>query len=126
MTTIVALFGIFIIGMCVWGIAMPKVMIKWVLRVWNKPWGIYMAIAVRIGLGVVFILVAGETRFPTAFIVLGYLMIIAAVMIAIIGRERLDRFIQWWVNSSMVMARAWLVLGVLFGVFLLHAVYWQI
>lgn len=122
MTTIIAAFGILIIGMCAWGLVAPKALIGWVLKVWNRPWAIYFAIAMRIALGVLFILAADETRYPQVFNIFGYLMIIAAIMIAIVGRKRLDTFIQWWVDSSPMFARAWLLFGMAFGAFIIHAV----
>ena len=123
MTTIILLFGILIICMCAWGLVALKAMIEWVLKMWNRPWAIYFAISLRIALGVLFILAADQTRYPHVFNILGYLMIIAAIMIAVVGRKRLDKFIQWWVDSSPVFARVWLVFGMAFGAFIIHAVY---
>jgi hypothetical protein len=122
MTLIISVFGVFIAGAGIWGFIAPKPMVKSVLKVWNQPWGIYLAIAVRIGLGVVFIVAANETRYPGFFNFFGYLMIIAAVLIAIIGRQRLDRFIRWWVDASPIVTRLWLLLATAFGAFLVYAV----
>jgi hypothetical protein len=121
MTIAISLFGVIMIGLCIWGISTPVSMMNSVRGIWNRPWGIHFAVAIRIGLGVLFVLAADETRYPGVVRFLGYLMIVAAAMIVMIGRERLDRFIQWWVDASPAFARAWLVLGMAFGAFLLYA-----
>jgi len=58
-----------------------------------------------------FILAAPDTRWPIVFEVLGWLMLVAAVLIAIVGKERLTRFIMWWVEMPPVAVRTWLVFG---------------
>ncbi len=109
-----------IIALSAWGIVTSKPLINMVLVVLNRPWGIYFAVAVRIGLGLVFILAADETRFPGVFRFLGYLMFIAAALILFIGRQKLGQFINWLIKNPPGMMRAWLVLGVAFGSFMVY------
>lgn len=122
MTLFISIFAVLIMLLCVWGFVTPKSMMKWVLEIWRRPSTIYFAIAIRIGLGILFLVVADQTRFPEIFRFLGYLMIAAAALIAMLGRKRLDVFVKWWVDGSPALARLWLVLGLIFGWFLLYAV----
>ena len=121
MTTVISILGFVIIAMCVWGMATPKLMMEVISGFLDRPWGIYLAIAGRLALGLIFILAADSTRYPGFINFMGYLMIIAAGLIALMGRKRLKKFIKWWVDSSMLVARSWLVLGVVFGIFLVHS-----
>ena len=118
----VKLFGLLMILLCIWGIVTPKALMGWVMQFWRHSWGMYLAVAIRIGLGILFVMVADQTRFPEAFNFLGYLMIIAAVLITLTGRERLDKFLQWWLKKPVLFVRTWLVFGLLFGVFIYYAV----
>jgi hypothetical protein len=122
MIFVVKIFGLLMILLCIWGILIPKALMGWVMQFWRKPSGIYLAVAVRIGLGILFVLVADQTRFPGVFDFLGYFMIIAAVMISLIGRKRLDNFMQWWLEKPPLFIRTWLVFGLFFGVFIYYAV----
>ena len=118
----VKLFGLLMILLCIWGMVTPKALMGWVLQFWRQSWGMYLAVAIRIGLGILFIMAADQTRFPEVFNFLGYLMIIAAGVIALTGRERLDKFMQWWQEKPAIFMRTWLVFGLLFGVFIYYAV----
>ena len=87
----IAIFGLIIIALSAWGLIEPKTLAKKVLDQFNRPWGLYLAVGVRLVLGALFVMVADETRFPTAFRFLGYLMLIAAALIPLIGRQRITR-----------------------------------
>ena len=121
MTLTMTLLGILIFLLCIWGVIAPKALFKKVLDVWNRPWGIYFAIAIRIALGILFVLAADQTRFPGAIRFLGYLMVIAALLIGVIGRQKTDRFINWWKDKPTAFLRVWLVFGMLFAAFIVYA-----
>jgi hypothetical protein len=117
---IIALFGLFIAGLAAWGFVAPGRMMDTLLAYWNRPSGIYLAIGVRVVLGVLFILAAADTKWPLLFEILGYLMLLAAAVIAVVGKERLTRFIMWWVNMPLAGVRVWLVVGFAFGLLILY------
>jgi hypothetical protein len=100
---------------------MPKALTDWVIGTWARPWAIYFAIAVRLALGLVFILGASQTRHPGVFSFLGYLMIFAALVISVAGRSRLDKFMRWWQTKPPAYIRGWLVFGLLFGLFMIYS-----
>ncbi len=121
MTLTMTLLGILIFLLCIWGFIAPKALFKSVLDVWNRPWGIYFAIAIRIALGILFVLAAEQTRFPETIRFLGYLMVIAALLILVIGRQHTDKFINWWKDRPPTFLRVWLIFGIIFGVFIVYA-----
>jgi hypothetical protein len=112
MTILIALFGLLIAAACVWGIAIPRQMIDTIIRVFKRPSGMWLAIGVRVVLGVLFILAAPETRYPTFFQVIGYLMLVAAA----------TRFITWFTEVPILIIRVCLLLAFFFGLFVIYAV----
>lgn len=121
-TSIIGLIAIFICLMCAVGIYTPGRLCEWVNSMWKKTFTIYFAIGIRLVLGVLFLLAAPETRFPLFFEILGYFMITAAVLIGVIGRERLGRRIAWWKQQSPLFIRLWVFPGIAFGAFILYGI----
>jgi hypothetical protein len=116
---IIFLFGVATCIVCALGIYAPKRLIEAVMSIWEKPWGIYVAVIVRLFLGALLILAAPDARFPAVFKVLGWLSIIAAVLIPTVGRTRLNRIINWFTGLSLSLVRFWLLFGIAFGGFLI-------
>lgn len=63
------------------------------------------------------------SRFPLTFEFLGWFAIAAAVIILILGHERLRKFVAWFERFSHAMIRVWLLFGIAFGAFLLFGGY---
>lgn len=122
MNMAILVFGVFIIAMCIWGAIAPKPMINRVLSIWHQPWGLFAAVGIRLGLGILFLQAATQTRHPGVFELLGYLMIFAAIVIALAGRKRIDRFIKYWMEQPTGFLQAWLVIGIGFGAFIVYSV----
>jgi len=122
MTILIALFGILIAAACIWGIVAPQYMVEKIVEFWNQPAGLWLAIGVRIVVGVLFILGAAETRYPTFFQVFGVLILVAAAAIPIVGKERLTRLIIWFSGMPKAVIRLFLILGLTFGLFIFYAV----
>lgn len=120
MNYLVQLFGVLIAGMSLWGIFAPQALMGLVVETWRKPWGMAFAVAVRIVMGVVFILAAETTRFPLFFEVFGYLAIAAGLGILLVGRDRVGRLIDYWQNKPATLVRGWLLLGLALGAFFIY------
>ena len=118
----IAIFGLLIFALSAWGFFAPKTLAKKVLDEFDRPWGLYLAVGVRLVLGALFLMAAEETRFPTAFRFLGYLMLIAAALIPLIGRQRINRLLEWLQSKPPALMRTWLIFGVAFGAFIVYAV----
>lgn len=89
----------------------------------DQPWGFYIAVIVRLVMGAALIIAASASPFPVAFQVIGSLAIVAAVALALMGRERVRRFIVWWSERfSASIIRLWLLFGMAFGAFLVYGV----
>jgi hypothetical protein len=122
MTILIALFGILIAAACIWGIVAPRYMVDKIVKFWNQPAGLWLAIGVRVVVGVLFILAAAETRYPTFFQIFGVLILVAAAAIPIVGKERLTRLINWFTGMPTLAIRLWLIIGLAFSLFIVYAV----
>ena len=120
---IVLVIGVTVIVLAGWGMFAPGKLMMLVTSVMDQHRGIYIAVTVRLVLGVALISVAPASLFPIVFQVLGLLAIVAAVALAVAGRERLRRFIVWWSERfSASIIRLWLLFGLAFGAFLVYGV----
>lgn len=105
-----------------WGIFVPKRLVRVVANVMERKPGIYVAIVVRVLLGLALIICASSSRFPHVFEVLGWIAIVAAVGLAVMGRARLHRFVAWFERFPDMLIRLWLLFGFAFGGFLVYGV----
>jgi len=86
-------------------------------------WGIYFAVIVRLMLGVALIVAAPESLYPMAFLIVGWIAIVAAAAVAFIGRERLRRITDWFLERfTPPIIRLWLLIAMAFGGFLVYGV----
>ena len=106
-----------------WGIFAPDKLKSSVTSAMDKYWGIYVAVVFRLALGLALIVVAPASRYPVVFRVLGLLTIIAAIVVALMGRERIQRFLKWFSERfSAPIVRLWLLFGMAFAGFLVYGV----
>ena len=118
--SIVFLIGLLVCVMSVWGCFVPDRLIKLVMRVVDQDWGIYFAVVVRLLMGAALIVAAPVSRFPVVFEILGWIAIVAAVALILIGRERIAALIAWFVRCPAWFIRLWLLFGMAFGGFLIY------
>lgn len=119
---IIVLIGILIVLLSLWGIASPAQLIRTVHSVMNKSWGMPLAVGVRIILGVSLLFAAPASKFVVLFKALGWLALVAAAVIPVIGRKRLDSVLDWFQALPRFVTRLWLMFGVLFGAFILYGI----
>ena len=76
--------------------AFPAVLVTLVSRLAGKWWVLPAGAAIRVGLGGILVLAAEESRHPTVVTGLGLFLIAAGVLVLVLGRERIERWIAWW------------------------------
>jgi hypothetical protein len=81
-----------------------------------------LAVVVRVILGVALIMCATESRYPTAILILGWISIVAASVLGIMGRTNFKRLMSWALSVAPSFGRIGGLLAILFGGFLIHAV----
>lgn len=115
--------GIAICIFAAWGMYAPQRLMQLVKSVMDKEWIIYVAVIVRLLLGLALIIAAPGSRFPLIFLILGWVAIVAGVTIAFMGRERLRRLANWlFKRFSPLGIRLWLLFAMVFGGFLIYGI----
>ena len=118
---IVLLTGVSLCMFAAWGLWAPQKILQTVKGIMDRDWGVYLAVIVRLVLGIALVLYAPDSRFPTTFLILGWIAIAAAVAAALLGRVRLQRFVDWWIEKfTPVGIRLWLLIAMVFGAFLIY------
>jgi uncharacterized protein YjeT (DUF2065 family) len=88
------------------------------LRIFLDEKEFWLATGIRIVVGVLFLMAASGTRAPSFITAVGILFIVAGVAIPFIGRARIERLANWWLDKPDGVLRTWAVAaGALGGVF---------
>ncbi len=121
MNYVIILFGLLITVLSLYIIIRPKAAIDYG-RAWAGSSGLYiLAIAARVGIGLVLLFYAQQSRFPQVLEILGYVLIAAGVILALMGRSRFERLVKWFLDRFAGMSWISGSLGVIFGLFLVYA-----
>jgi len=83
-----------------------------------------IAVLVRTVLGVLLIVTAGVSRYPLVLEILGWLSLIAALILALIGRHNFTKLISWALKLTKPLGRVSGAFALLFGAFLIYAYVW--
>jgi hypothetical protein len=107
----------------IWGIiaAVQPTWQKGLLHILAKGRRIYWAVALKIIVGIVFLIFATSCRIPWIMIVLGCLTVVASVLFAALPLDKIHRWLQWWQNRPLWFYRIWGAAAVLFGALIIFA-----
>ena len=119
MTVIVAVLGALVALLGLVGLVQPE-RFRSIFTAMDSQTRFIIAIALRLAMGGVLWWLADELRHPHVMRVLAAIAIFAAVMLLIMGRERLDRLIGWWLSRSDGLLRVSALFAAAFGVFLVY------
>jgi hypothetical protein len=89
------------------------------------PVGIYVAAALRIGIGLVLARVAPLSRAPKTLRIFGVIAVIAGVATLFLGTERAQAFLDWWSAQGPACIRLWAGLPLVLGSFIAYAIFRQ-
>ena len=120
MKTIILLFGGLVALLGVWGVLEPKSLMR-VIGILKTPGGFAAAVLLRLGIGVALILGAPACKFTLALQILGWIAVAAALGLLIFGRKRVAGAIDRFSAKPPPFLRAWSLIAVAFGGFLLYA-----
>ena len=80
-----------------------------------------LAVVIRLVLGAFLIYQSGASKYPFVIEIIGWLSIVAAVFLAVIGRNNFKRLISWALSLAKPFGRVGGVVAVCFGAFLIYA-----
>ena len=111
--------GILVIVAGAIGVAAPDVLLS-VGRSVLTPGGLYAIAALRIGIGLVFVLAASASRAPRVLRVLGVTVIIAGLMTPWFGVARSLAVMDWWASVGPSLRRLEAGLAIALGGFVVY------
>jgi|SRR5664279_20093 len=85
------------------------------------PMSLYGVAAFRIGVGVVLLLVAAQSRAPTVLRVFGIVVVLAGVFTFFLGVERSGAILDWWSAQGPLFMRLCLAAPLAMGLFIVYA-----
>ena len=122
MTYLVLLFGLVISLGSVVMVFRPDLVIGFITK-HSDTLGLHLfAVLIRVIFGVALVMGAAESKYPTVLLVFGWLLLLIAVILSLIGRARFKNLATWAVTLSPILQRFAAVFGFLLGCFLIYAV----
>jgi len=80
-----------------------------------------LAVVIRLVLGVCLIYQASVSKYPLVIEIIGWLSIVAAVIFAVIGRDKFIQLMAWALSMVNIMGRVGGLFASIFGAFLIYA-----
>lgn len=117
-----AVLATLIIGLSSWGVLFPADLISFVRTFMRRNGSIVVSVAVRILLAALLWVTAPASNTPTTFNVLTGIALLAALLIAMAGSERVSRLIERLGSWPESVLRLQCLLGVALGLFLIWSV----
>jgi hypothetical protein len=115
------LIGLAIAALGAVGLFMPELILD-ISRRLATPGGLYVAAAIRVGVGILLLGLAGRSRSPVGLRILGAFTFLAGLVTPLIGADRAQAYIEWWSARGPLVLRLWSVLAVAIGLFIAWAV----
>ena len=88
----------------------------------DSSFGMFVAIGVRVILGVALIVAAPDSLTPRLFLVIGCLSLLAAIALPFIGRKNVAKLLRRLRRWPVYVVQGWLVFGAAFGAYLIYVV----
>jgi hypothetical protein len=121
MRFLTVLIGLFVVMVGVIGVAVPSALLR-AADYAITPIGLDAAAALRIGIGIVLVLVAPTTRAPKLIRVFGAIAVVAGVITAAVGVDRARAMLAWETGQGTTLIRMGAVLALVLGGLIVFAV----
>ena len=122
MNYLIILFGTATIVAGIFIVIKPETVFGLIRRNFESLGVHILAVVIRIIIGVALVMVAAESNYPTALLIIGWISIIAASILGMMGRTNFKRLMSWALGVVPSFGRIGGVIAILFGAFLIHAV----
>ena len=121
MTELIIIIGalIFLAGLVI--VTRPELIFGYLRRHFDKPAIHVAAVVLRLVIGVLLINQSGLSKYPLVMEILGWLSIVAALFLAVIGRQNFLRLMTWALSLLNPYGRIGGIFASAFGAFLVHA-----
>ena len=122
MHLVVTITGVFAVLIGLIGLMQPQALIA-VVQSFGGPVRFWVAVVVRILIGIALIVVAPACQFPVTVRILGGITIIAGFVILVAGQQRLDATIAWWLAGD-AKVRASGLFAIAMGILFIYVAGW--
>ena len=121
MRTIIKLFGVLFIVVGIWLLFAQLDIFNWLENNLTQPMLYYSVILIRLILGVLLIMAAKGSRFPRIIKILGYVAVVAALVMIFMGKVNFYEFFSAVIPKVKPFAPLSGLVGIGIGVFLIYA-----
>ncbi len=121
MTMLLIIFGVLILLVGLVIMINPELIFGFLRRYYTKPVVHVLAVVVRFALGMLLVGQAALSKYPAAISVLGWLAIIVALILAVMGRQNFLKLMAWALNELKAFGRLGGMFAAVFGGFLVYA-----
>jgi hypothetical protein len=118
MSAIVVMVGLLILLLSI-SIFISPAKLKRLLRIFMERRWWHFASAIRIVIGILFLVAAPDTHAPSVVRALGIMFILAGAAIPIMGVARIERLVHWWLARSESTFRLWAIAAAGFGMLIM-------
>ena len=120
MAYVVTFLGGLVVLMGLWGLISPVHLIQSFSGMPLRS-RFHTAVLFRFVFGMLLVLVAPQCRFPVVVRVIGFIAMIAAVVVLAMGFKKFESFIRWWLSHPPSFTRSWSGVAIAFGALLIYA-----
>ncbi len=121
MQTLALILSLLIVALGTLGLVSPQ-RVAALARRFLTPGGLYLAAAIRILFGLVFVFAAPIAGAPELVRVIGVISIVAGVMTPLLRVEQHRKVLDWWVARGPLFMRVWSAVALVLGCVLAYAV----
>jgi len=121
MTAVIIIFGALTLLAGIVIVINPEVVFGFLRNNLDKLELHILAVVIRIVLGVLLIYQSSISKFPLVIEIIGWLSIVAAIILAVMGRRNFNRLMSWALSLAKPIGRVGGVIAMAFGAFLIYA-----
>jgi hypothetical protein len=121
MTVVIIIFGALTLLAGIVIVINPEVIFGFLRNNLDKLELHILAVVVRLVLGVLLIYQSSISKFPFVIEIIGWLSIVVAIFLAVMGRRNFNRLMSWALSFVKTIGRVGGVLATAFGAFLIYA-----
>ena len=121
MTLLIILFGGLTLLAEIVIVINPEVIFGFLRNNLDTPALKSLAVVIRLILGALLIYQSSISKFPFVIEIIGWLSIVAAIFIAVMGRRNFNRLMSWALSLSKPYGRVGGAFAMAFGIFLIYS-----
>ena len=121
MTVLIIIFGALTLLAGIVIVINPEVIFGFLRNNLDKLIIHILAVVTRLVIGALLIYQSYISKFPFVIEVIGWLSIVAAIFLAVMGRRNFNRLMSWALSLSKPFGRVGGILAMAFGAFLIYA-----